>query len=67
MKRFLITYTSEFGMQQSYFTNQFNDEDLNTDHQMIVFDLEKDLVKVNNSGWAKIDKGSERHPNYFYV
>lgn len=67
MKRFLITYTSEFGIQQSYFTNQFNDEDLNTDHQMIVFDLEKDLVKVNSSGWAKIDKDAERHPNYFYI
>lgn len=66
MKRYLITYTSEFGMQQSYFTDQFKDEDLNTDYQMIVFDLNNNLVKINNCGWAKIDQDSEKHPNYLY-
>lgn len=59
--RYLITYTTEFGLQQSYFSNNFVDVDFNSDSQMIVFDLENNLYKVNACGWAKIDLTETKH------
>lgn len=63
MKRFLITYTSEFGMQQSYYSDIFDTKDLNTDLQMMVFDLVNHEYLVNSCGWSKIHHTDFQHPN----
>ena len=52
--KYLVTFTTTNGMQEAYYTNEFDKKDLVTDLQMMVFDLEENKFLLNSCGWADI-------------